>query len=83
MGERVRGVRVTDVAVADNAVELYGEVIELGENSGRTPIRAKDGTTYLLEYAAEGCDFAAALGGRGRGSRSRGSCPGTASGIPR
>lgn len=58
--EEILALRVTDVAVADNAVELYAEMVEAGENSGRTAIRAKDGTMYLLDYAAESCEFAGA-----------------------
>lgn len=58
--EEILSLRVTDVAVADDAAELYADMIEVGENSGRTPIRAKDGTMYLLDYAAESCEFAGA-----------------------
>jgi PAS domain S-box-containing protein len=58
--EEMLSLRVTDVAVADNARELYAEMIEEGENSGRTPIKAKDGTMYLLDYAAGTCDLAGA-----------------------
>jgi PAS domain S-box-containing protein len=56
--EEMLSLRVTDVAVAADAAELYESMIEVGENSGRTPIRAKDGTIYLLEYQAGSCDFA-------------------------
>ena len=50
--------RVTDVAVADDAPTLYGEMLEVGQLSGRTSIRAKDGTAHPFRYSARECTIA-------------------------
>ena len=56
--EELLSLRVSDVAVAEDAVQLYGEMVDLGEHSGRTLVRAKDGTTRLLRYEAATCEIA-------------------------
>ena len=50
--------RVTDIAIADNAEDLYDDMRELGRQSGRTRIRAKDGTMLVFQYAARECTIA-------------------------
>ena len=44
--------RVTDVAVADEAPELYTEMLQRRGQTGATSIRAKDGRLLRLDYRA-------------------------------
>ena len=44
--------RVTDVAVADDAPELYTEMLQRRGQTGATSIRAKDGRLLRLLYRA-------------------------------
>jgi PAS domain S-box-containing protein len=50
--------RVTDIAVADNADSLYDDMVEVGRQAGRTRIRAKDGTMHAFNYSARECTIA-------------------------
>jgi len=56
--EELLALSVTDVAIADEAAQLYGEMVNAGEQTGRTRIRAKDGTTYSFRYGARACQIA-------------------------
>jgi PAS domain S-box-containing protein len=56
--EELLRLRVTDVAVADNAEDLYDDMVEAGRQAGRTRIRAKDGTMHAFNYAARECTIA-------------------------
>jgi PAS domain S-box-containing protein len=56
--EELLRLRVTDVAVADNAEDLYDDMVEAGRQAGRTRIRAKDGTMHVFNYAARDCTIA-------------------------
>jgi PAS domain S-box-containing protein len=55
--EELLSLRVDDIAVADDAGELYDEMLESGEHAGRTVIRAKDGTLYMMRYQASACEI--------------------------
>ena len=50
--------RVTDIAVADNAEALYDDMVEIGRQAGRTRLRAKDGTMHVFNYSARECTIA-------------------------
>jgi PAS domain S-box-containing protein len=56
--DELLSLRVTDVAVADDATDRYGEMVDIGEHIGRTLVRAKDGTTHTLRYEATTCEIA-------------------------
>lgn len=51
--EEILGLRVTDVAVAPDADEAYGEMKATRQHLGVTPIKAKDGTLLEFSYRAE------------------------------
>jgi PAS domain S-box-containing protein len=50
--EELLALRVTDVADAPIAPELYSEMLRSGSASGTTPLRRKDGTLVTFRYAA-------------------------------
>jgi PAS domain S-box-containing protein len=56
--EELLALRVTDVAVADDAADVYAQMVAVGEHRGRTTIRGKDGTLHALRYAAHQCEMA-------------------------
>jgi PAS domain S-box-containing protein len=50
--EELLGLRVTDIAVAEDAQLRYREMVRLGEQRGVTGLRAKDGTILPFRYSA-------------------------------
>lgn len=50
--EELLQVRVTDIAIAPGADDLYAEMIQIGEAFGTTPLRKKDGSVVLFSYWA-------------------------------
>jgi PAS domain S-box-containing protein len=56
--EELLGLRVTDVAVADDAGGLYDDLLEVARQTGTTRIRAKDGATHSFDYSARECTIA-------------------------
>lgn len=56
--EELLSLRVTDVAAADDAEDVYAEMIRTGGHRGQTTIKGKDGTVHTLRYAARNCEIA-------------------------
>jgi PAS domain S-box-containing protein len=56
--QELLALRVSDVATADDAEDVYAHMVETGEHSGRTSIRARDGTIRTFRYAARRCEMA-------------------------
>jgi PAS domain S-box-containing protein len=56
--EELLRLRVTDVAVADDADGLYDEMVQIGRQAGRTRIRGKDGSMHAFNYSARECTIA-------------------------
>lgn len=56
--QELLALRISDVAIADDAEDAYAHMVNTGEHSGRTNIQAKDGTVHAFRYAARHCEMA-------------------------
>jgi len=51
--EELLGLRVTDIAAAPDAAEVFGHLMRAGEQTGVTLLCAKDGSLLPFRYAAK------------------------------